>query len=176
MLRYVGGERKRERALCMPGERTLPTPYRTSVWRLHTVYNAVEQLSKIDIALTARRICTVNAANGRERANIHGDQSKGDSRENQHGEILSLAECFPGLCLVVIVVVVVAVHVLPLLISIFPRLYFPREPLALRSVSSRTFSFSLVADFATLTRSPGERTSISASWRGDFSCVYLCFL
>lgn len=71
-----------------------------------------EQLSKIDIALTARRICTVNAANGRERTSAA--TSRKGTREKINTGKSSLAECFPGL---VVAVVVAVVHVL------YPYLY-----------------------------------------------------
>jgi len=66
-------------------------------------YRFVEQLSKIDIALTARRTNTHthtqthNVRGGRTERERAPASPKGDSRENQYGEILSLAECFPGI-------------------------------------------------------------------------------
>lgn len=84
----------------------------------------VEQLSKIDIAraLMAGQNKRGERTSENERPAERLAERERDSRENQYGEILSLAECFPGMCLVVVV------HVLPDLYRSLPRLFRPRPP------------------------------------------------
>jgi hypothetical protein len=95
---------------------------------------------------------------------------KGDSRENQYGEILSLAECFPGIVLIVHVVHVLY-PTLPRLISISRYLRLSRMPFS----TARTFHLLVLCDRALCATRPARKSTSTPMRDNGSIALFLLF-
>jgi len=166
-------KRDRERQSLIRGGGTLPSARLTygickCVTYAVNAYRFVEQLSNTH---THTHTHTHTLANG-ARASMSNDTTspKGDSRENQYGEILSLAECFPGIVLIVHVVHVLY-PTLPRLISISRYLRLSRMPFS----TARTFHLLVLCDRALCATRPARKSTSTPMRDNGSIALFLLF-